>query len=216
MGQELKLDLSKAKPYLAEREIAMLAPQVKLAHEQLHQKTGAGNDFLGWVELPKNYNREEFQQVVEVAKQIKDQAEVLVVIGIGGSYLGARAAIELLNNSFYGQLDAKQRKTPLILYAGQNISSTYMAELLELLAEKDFAVNVISKSGTTTEPAVAFRLLKELLIKKYGAEGAKKRIYATTDGARGALKKMADTEGYVQFVIQDEVGGRYAVLSPGG
>ena len=216
MGQELKLDLSKAKPYLEEREISMLAGQVKLAHEQLHQKTGAGNDFLGWVELPKKYNREEFQQVVEVAARIKDQAEVLVVIGIGGSYLGARAAIELLNNSFYSQLDAKQRQTPLILYAGQNISATYMAELLDLLAEKDFAVNVISKSGTTTEPAVAFRLLKELLVKKYGVDGAKKRIYATTDGARGALKKMADTEGYVQFVIPDDVGGRYSVLTPVG
>jgi glucose-6-phosphate isomerase len=216
MSNKIALDLSKAKPFIGEQEIGMLAGQVQLAHEMLHKKTGPGNDFLGWVELPLKYDKKEFQAIIKAAEQIKDNSEVLVVIGIGGSYLGARAAIDLLNHSFYNQLSAAKRKYPQIFFLGQTISPTYTAELLELLAEKDFSVNVISKSGTTTEPAIAFRLIKELLVKKYGVEGAKARIYATTDKSKGALEKTAIAEGYPQFVIPDDVGGRYSVLTPVG
>lgn len=216
MSNKIVLDLSKTKPFIGPQEVNMLAGQVQLAHEMLHKKTGPGNDFLGWVDLPVNYDKQEFQAVIKAAKQIQDSSEVLVVIGIGGSYLGARAAIDLLNHSFYNQLSAEKRKGPQIFYLGQTISPTYTAELLDLLADKDFSVNIISKSGTTTEPAIAFRLIKELLVKKYGAAGAKSRIYATTDKAKGALKKTAVSEGYPQFIIPDDVGGRYSVLTPVG
>ncbi|MCL6590443.1 MAG: glucose-6-phosphate isomerase [Firmicutes bacterium] len=216
MAKELKLDLSKAKPFINDQELEMMGPQVKLAHELLHNKTGPGNYYLGWLDLPVKYDRKEFQDILQAAQKIKDHYEALVVIGIGGSYLGARAAIDLLSHSFYNQLDSAKRKTPQIFYLGQTISPIYTAELLDILAEKDFAVNVISKSGTTTEPAVAFRLIKELLEKKHGPAGAKSRIFATTDRARGALKKLAVTEGYTQFVIPDEIGGRYSVLTPVG
>lgn len=216
MANKLTLDLSKAQPFLNPGELAMLAVQVKQAHELLHNKTGAGNDFVGWVELPAKYDKQEFQAILKAARQIQDSSEALLVIGIGGSYLGARAAIELLNHSFYNQLNKAERKWPRLFYLGQTISPTYSAELLDILGELDFSVNVISKSGTTTEPAIAFRLIKELLVKKYGKDGAKKRIYATTDRARGALKKLADNEGYTQFVIPDDVGGRYSVLTPVG
>jgi glucose-6-phosphate isomerase len=216
MAKELKLDLTKTKPFITDTEIVMMADQVKLAHEALHNKTGAGNYFTGWVDLPTKYDRQEFQAILNAAQKIQDTSEVLVVIGIGGSYLGARAAIDLLNHSFVNQMDNNKRKYPRIFYLGQTISPTYTAELLDLLAEKDFSVNVISKSGTTTEPAVAFRLIKNLLVKKYGEAEAKNRIYATTDKARGALKKLANTEGYPTFVIPDEVGGRYSVLTAVG
>ncbi len=216
MSSQLKLDLSKTKPFIGEHEVAMLSGQVALAHEMLHNKSGPGNDFLGWVDLPIKYDKQEFQAVLMAAEQIKDKSEALVVIGIGGSYLGARAAIELLNNTFYNQLNREKRKTPLILYLGQTISPTYTAELLDLLEGIDFSVNVISKSGTTTEPAIAFRIIRELLVKKYGETEAKSRIYATTDKSKGALKKLADTERYTQFVIPDDVGGRYSVLTPVG
>lgn len=216
MASQIKLDLSKARPFIGEHEVGMLQEQVKLAHEMLHQKTGPGNDFLGWVELPVNYDKKEFQAVIKAAEQIRKDSQVLVVIGIGGSYLGARAAIDLLNHSFYNQLSAEKRQGPQILYLGNTISPTYTGELLDLLADKDFSVNVISKSGTTTEPAIAFRLIKELLVKKYGETGAKARIYATTDKSKGALKKTAISEGYTQFVIPDDVGGRYSVLTPVG
>jgi glucose-6-phosphate isomerase len=216
MSDKLVLDLSKTKPFLGDHEVNMLSGQVQLAHEMLHNKTGPGNDFLGWVDLPVTYDKQEFQAVLKAAEQIKDNSEALVVVGIGGSYLGARAAIDLLNHSFYNQLSGPQRKYPQIFYLGQTISPTYTAELLDILADKDFSVNVISKSGTTTEPAIAFRLIKELLVKKYGTAGAKNRIYATTDKARGALKKTAVSEGYPQFVIPDDVGGRYSVLTPVG
>ncbi len=216
MSNQIKLDLSKTKPFIGEHEVNMLQGQVKLAHEMLHQKTGPGNDFLGWVELPVGYDKQEFQAVIKAAEQIRKDSQVLVVIGIGGSYLGARAAIDLLNHTFYNQLSDEKRRNPQILYLGNTISPTYTAELLDLLADKDFSVNVISKSGTTTEPAIAFRLIKELLVKKYGQAGAKARIYATTDKARGALKKTAISEGYTQFVIPDDVGGRYSVLTPVG
>ncbi len=216
MASQIKLDLSKARAFMGDHEVGMLQGQVKLAHEMLHQKTGPGNDFLGWVELPVNYDKKEFQAVIKAAEQIRKDSQVLVVIGIGGSYLGARAAIDLLNHSFYNQLGAEKRQGPRILYLGNTISPTYTGELLDLLADKDFSVNVISKSGTTTEPAIAFRLIKELLVKKYGETGAKARIYATTDKSRGALKKTAISEGYTQFEIPDDVGGRYSVLTPVG
>lgn len=216
MTRELILDLSKTKPWIEEPEWGSIAGQVKLAHNLLHQGGGAGSDFLGWVELPQNYDHHEFEAIRQAASQIADQAEALVVIGIGGSYLGARAAIEVLNHSFDPILSREKRKHPQVFYMGQTISPTYTAELLEILAEKDFAVNIISKSGTTTEPAIAFRLIKELLVKKYGQSGARQRIYATTDRAKGALKKLADAEGYPQFVIPDDVGGRYSVLTPVG
>lgn len=214
--KNLSLNLSKTAPYIEAEEMKLMASQVLICHEQLHKGSGAGSDFLGWVELPVNYDKTEFQAIQKAAKQIRESSEALVVVGIGGSYLGARAAIEMLNHSFYNQYPGQKRSYPQIYYLGQTISPTYTAELLEVLAEKDFSVNIISKSGTTTEPAIAFRLIKELLVKKYGAEGAKKRIYATTDSTKGALKKLADTEGYTQFVIPDDVGGRYSVLTPVG
>ncbi len=216
MSHAIALDLSKTQPLVQTHELSNLSGQIRLAHQLLHEGTGAGNDFLGWVNLPNEYDRAEFTAILQAAKKIRDTAEVLVVIGIGGSYLGARAAIEMLNHSFFNQLCPEHRKAPQIFYLGHTISPTYTAELLEILAERDFAVNVISKSGTTTEPAVAFRLIKELLVKKYGPAGARERIYATTDRAKGALKKLADTEGYTQFVIPDDVGGRYSVLTPVG
>ncbi len=214
--KNIGLDLSKTAPFILSEEFKLMEGQAHAAHDALHQGTGAGGDFLGWVELPVNYDVQELKAIQAAAQEIRDTSEAFVVIGIGGSYLGARAAIEMLNHSFYNQVQAVLKKTPQIYYLGQTISSTYTAELLEVLAEKDFAVNVISKSGTTTEPAIAFRLIKDLLVKKYGAEGAKRRIYATTDRAKGALKKLADAEGYQQFVIPDNVGGRYSVLTPVG
>ena len=216
MKQDLKLNLSKTAPYIDAAEMKLMESQVRAAHEMLHQGTGAGSDFLGWVELPVKYDKKEFEAIQQAAREIRETSEALVVIGIGGSYLGARAAIEMLSHSFANQYPEGKRSNPQIYYLGHTISPTYTAELLELLAEKDFTVNVISKSGTTTEPAIAFRLIKELLIKKYGAAGAKRRIYATTDRAKGALKKLADAEGYTQFVIPDDVGGRYSVLTPVG
>jgi glucose-6-phosphate isomerase len=216
MGKSLIFDYSKTAPFLSEAELSRMGEQVKLAHQLLHSRKGPGNDYLGWIDLPVNYDRSEFKRIQTAARKIGESAEALVVIGIGGSYLGARAAIDLLNHSFYNNRKRSQRGYPEIYYLGQTISPTYTAELLELLAEKDFAVNIISKSGTTTEPAIAFRLIKELLVKKYGAEGARSRIYATTDRARGALKQLAQNEGYTQFTIPDDVGGRYSVLTPVG
>ncbi len=216
MKKDLSLNLSKTAPYIEAEEMKLMESQVRAAHDLLHKGIGAGSDFLGWVELPVKYDTTEFQAIQKAAEEIRETSEALVVIGIGGSYLGARAAIEMLNHSFYNQFPGRKRSNPQIYYLGQTISPTYTAELLEVLAEKDFAVNVISKSGTTTEPAIAFRLIKELLVKKYGIDGAKRRIYATTDRAKGALKKLADAEGYTQFVIPDDVGGRYSVLTPVG
>lgn len=213
---QLKFDYSKALPFLSQHEVDYLAEPVALAHRQLHDKTGAGSDYLGWVDLPEQYDKEEFARIQAAARQIQSDSEALVVIGIGGSYLGARAAIEMLTNSFYNVQDKSQRKTPQIFYAGNNISSTYTKHLLQLLEGKDFSVNVISKSGTTTEPAIAFRIFRDVLEKKYGKDGARKRIYATTDQAKGALKTLADAEGYESFVIPDDVGGRYSVLTAVG
>ncbi len=216
MSTKLSLDLSKIKSFLNEHEISYLQPMVSEAHNMLHNKTGAGNDFVGWVDLPVNYDKEEFARIKKAAEKIKSNSDVLIVIGIGGSYLGARAAIEGLSHSFYNSLPKAKRGTPHIFFAGNNISSTYMADLLEAIDGMDVSVNVISKSGTTTEPAIAFRIFKDYLEKKYGKEGAKERIFATTDKARGALKSLADAEGYETFVIPDDVGGRFTVLTPVG
>jgi glucose-6-phosphate isomerase len=212
----VKYDYKPALPFVQQHEIDYSAAAVRLAHEQLHAKSGAGSDYLGWIDLPTNYNRDEFARIKQAAERIRSDSEALVVIGIGGSYLGARAAIEMLTNPFNSVLSKEQRNAPHIFYAGNNISSTYMAQLLQALEGKDFSVNVISKSGTTTEPAVAFRIFKEALETKYGKEAARKRIYATTDMAKGALKKLADAEGYESFVIPDDVGGRYSVLTAVG
>jgi glucose-6-phosphate isomerase len=199
-----------------QHEIDYFREPVKLAHEQLHRGTGAGSDYLGWIELPNQYDKAEFARIHEAAKRIQSDSDALVVIGIGGSYLGARAAIEMLSHSFYNMLPKDKRKTPEVYFVGNNISSTYVTHLLQLLEGKDVSVNVISKSGTTTEPAIAFRIFRELLERKYGKDGARKRIYATTDREKGALKKLADAEGYETFVIPDDVGGRYSVLTAVG
>jgi len=213
----LKFDYSKALNFFNEQEVKNMEGYVKVAHDQLHNKTGIGSDFLGWVDLPTNYDKEEFSRIKEASKKIQGNSEVLVVIGIGGSYLGARAAIEMLNDSFYNFYE-KDRKTPQIFFVGHTISSSYTQELVNYLKTtgKDFSVNVISKSGTTTEPAIAFRIFKELLEEKYGKEGARERIFATTDKARGALKSLADDEGYETFVVPDDIGGRFTVLTAVG
>ena len=216
MKKGLTFDLSKTAPMLEEHEIMYMSEYVKTAHDMLHNKTGAGNDFLGWVDLPVNYDKAEFERIKKVAEKIKSDSDVLIVIGIGGSYLGARAAIEMLTSNFHNALDSDKRNVPKIFYVGNNISSTYMCDLLEAIEGKDISVNVISKSGTTTEPAIAFRILKGYMEKKYGKEEAKKRIFATTDAEKGALKTLADAEGYETFVIPDDVGGRFSVLTPVG
>ncbi|MBQ7077057.1 MAG: glucose-6-phosphate isomerase [Lachnospiraceae bacterium] len=206
----------KADAFVSKNDIEGLKSSVLKAREALVNKSGAGNDFVGWVDLPVNYDKEEFKRIKAAAEKIKSDSDVLIVIGIGGSYLGARAAIEALRHSFYNSVSKNVRKTPEIYYAGNSISETYLADLIDVLENKDFSINVISKSGTTTEPAIAFRVLKELLIKKYGAKEAAKRIYATTDKARGALKTLADAEGYETFVVPDDIGGRYSVLTAVG
>lgn len=212
----IRFDYSKALPFFGEHEITYLQDAVKVAHHSLHEQTGAGNDFLGWIDLPVNYDKEEFARVQKSAAKIKSDSDVLLVIGIGGSYLGARAAIEMLNHSFYNILPKDRRSAPQVIFVGNNISSSYMKDVMDLLEEKDFSINVISKSGTTTEPAIAFRIFRKLLEEKYGKEEAKKRIYATTDKARGALKTVATEEGYESFVIPDDIGGRYSVLTAVG
>ena len=216
MSNSISLDLSKVAPYLQETEIDYMAEMVQTAHDKLHNGTGAGSDFLGWVDLPVNYDKEEFARIKKSAEKIKNDSDVLIVIGIGGSYLGARAAIEMLTSNFHNALDNDKRKAPKIFYVGNNISSTYMADLLQAIDGKDVSLNIISKSGTTTEPAIAFRILREYVEKKYGVEEAKKRIYATTDKAKGALKTLADAEGYETFVVPDDVGGRFSVLTAVG
>lgn len=216
MISNLSLDLSKLDSFLNENEITYLQPMVTEAHNMLHNKTGQGNDFLGWIDLPIDYSKEEFARIKKAAEKIKNNSEVLIVIGIGGSYLGARATIETLSHTFYNSVSKEKRNLPNIFFVGNNISSTYMADLLETIEGKDISVNVISKSGTTTEPAIAFRIFKDYLEKKYGKDGAKERIYATTDKEKGALKSLADAEGYETFVIPDDVGGRFSVLTPVG
>ena len=215
MGK-IKFDYSKAMNFFTEEEVLSMQEFVDVAHNMVHEKTGLGNDFLGWVELPNNYDKEEFDRIKKAAEKIKSDSDVLLVIGIGGSYLGARAAIEMCSHSFRNNLNKEDRNAPEIYFVGNNISSTYMMDLLDVIKDKDVSINVISKSGTTTEPAIAFRIFKDFLEKKYGKEEASKRIYATTDAKKGALKKLADEEGYETFVIPDDVGGRFSVLTPVG
>lgn len=208
----ISFDYSNALNFLKTEELDHLSEFVNVAHNRLHEKRGAGSDFLGWVDLPVNYDKEEFARIKAAAERIKEHSDVLVVIGIGGSYLGAKSAIDALSHSFHNQISGNTQ----IYFAGQNISSTYISHLLEVIEGKDISVNVISKSGTTTEPAIAFRIFKDYLEKRYGKEEARNRIFATTDQARGALKKLADEEGYETFVIPDDVGGRYSVLTAVG
>lgn len=216
MGREVSFDYSKAAGFVKEEEIQNIKSAVLGAKEMLLNKSGAGSDFLGWVDLPVEYDREEFARIKKAAEKIQHDSDVLLVVGIGGSYLGARAAIEFLSHSFYNNLSKGKRKTPEIYFVGNSISSKYIRDLQELLDGKDFSVNIISKSGTTTEPAIAFRVFKKMLIEKYGREEASKRIYATTDQARGALKNLANEEGYESFVVPDDVGGRFSVLTAVG
>ena len=207
MGNKVTFDYSKAMKFIGENEIESMKPIVAEAKKTLVSKTGAGNDFLGWIDLPVDYDKEEFARIEKAAEKIKGDSDVLLVIGIGGSYLGARAAIEFLRHSFYNNLPKEVRKTPEIYFVGNSISSTYLTHLIELVGDRDFSINIISKSGTTTEPAIAFRIFKEMAEKKYGKEEAAKRIYATTDKAKGALKHLSDEEGYETFVVPDDVGG---------
>lgn len=216
MGNEIVFDYSKASGFIREEEIKNMKGAVLGAKDVLLGKTGAGNDFLGWIDLPVDYDKEEFARIKQAAEKIKQDSDVLLVIGIGGSYLGARAAIEFLSHSFYNVLPKGARKTPEIYFVGNSISSKYIKDLQDVLEGKDFSINIISKSGTTTEPAIAFRVFKEMLISKYGREEANKRIYATTDKAKGALKNLANEEGYESFVVPDDVGGRFSVLTAVG
>ncbi len=216
MGREVTFDYSKAAGFISAEELENVKTQVLAAKDVLTSKSGAGNDFLGWIDLPVDYDKDEFDRIKKAAAKIQSDSDVLLVIGIGGSYLGARAAIEFLSHSFYNILDKEDRKTPEIYFVGNSISSKYIRDLQDLLKGKDFSINIISKSGTTTEPAIAFRVFKELLIEKYGKEEANKRIYATTDKARGALKSLANQEGYESFVVPDDVGGRFSVLTAVG
>ena len=214
--KQLSFDYSNALSFFSEHELDNLAEEVMLAHKRLHEKTGAGSDFLGWVDLPTAYDREEYQRIKQAAAKIRSDSEVFLVIGIGGSYLGARAAIEMLNNGFYNLLPDHKRGGPQIFFVGHNLSGTYLAELMQLIEGKEVSINVISKSGTTTEPALAFRILREHLEKRYGGDEAARRIYVTTDQEKGALKALADRKGYQTFVIPDDVGGRYSVLTAVG
>ena len=213
---KLSLDLSNVSSFVSEEKLMGMEEEVKAAVKTLEEGTGAGNDFLGWINLPTDYDKEEFDRIKKAAEKIKADSDVLVVVGIGGSYLGARAAIELLSHTFYNKLSKEERKAPEVYFAGNSISGTYLAHLIQVIGDRDFSVNVISKSGTTTEPAIAFRIFKEMLEKKYGVEEARKRIYATTDAAKGALKKLSTEEGYETFTIPDNVGGRFSVLTPVG
>ncbi len=209
----VKLNDKYLRQFVGENEYKGIASSVETAHKTLSEKSGLGNDFLGWVTLPSDYDREEFERIKKAAEKIKKDSEVLIVIGIGGSYLGARAAIEALKSTLYNSL---KKDTPEIYFVGNSISPTYLSEVISLVEGRDFSVNVISKSGTTTEPALAFRVFREMLEQKYGAEGAKGRIYATTDKARGTLKELSNRNGYETFVIPDDVGGRYSVLTAVG
>ena len=213
---KVTFDYSKAGCFVSEHEVESMKVLAEAAKETLVSKSGAGNDFLGWIDLPVNYDKEEFDRIKKAADKIKNDSDVLLVIGIGGSYLGARAAIDFLGHPFYNNLRKEDRKTPEIYYVGNSISSSYIKGLIDVIGNRDFSINMISKSGTTTEPAIAFRVFKEMLEKKYGKEEAAKRIYATTDKARGALKKVADEEGYAEFVVPDDVGGRFSVLTAVG
>ncbi|MDE6964329.1 MAG: glucose-6-phosphate isomerase [Lachnospiraceae bacterium] len=213
---KVTFDYSKAASFVKEHEVESMKELALDAKELLVSKKGAGNDFLGWIDLPVDYDKEEFDRIKKAAEKIKSDSEVLLVIGIGGSYLGARAAIEFLRHSFYNVVSKEIRKTPEIYFVGNSISSTYIRHLMDVIGERDFSINMISKSGTTTEPAIAFRVFKAMMEKKYGKEEAAKRIYATTDKAKGSLKNLATEEGYETFVVPDDVGGRFSVLTAVG
>ena len=213
---KVTFDYSKTAPFISANEVELMKKLTLDAKELLVSKTGAGNDFLGWLDLPVEYDKVEFDRIKKAAAKIQGDSEVLLVIGIGGSYLGARAAIEFLRHSFYNVVSKEIRKTPEIYFVGNSISSTYIKHLIDVIGERDFSINMISKSGTTTEPAIAFRVFKEMAEKKYGKAGAAKRIYATTDKARGSLKNLATEEGYETFVVPDDVGGRFSVLTAVG
>ena len=216
MSKKVTFDYAKAAPFVSDNEVEIMQKLTLDAKDLLLSRKGAGNDFLGWIDLPVDYDKEEFARIKKAAEKIQKDSEVLLVIGIGGSYLGARAAIEFLRHSFYNMVDKSIRKTPEIYFVGNSISSTYIKHLMDVIGDRDFSVNMISKSGTTTEPAIAFRVFKEMLEKKYGKAEAAKRIYATTDKARGSLKKLATEEGYETFVVPDDVGGRFSVLTAVG
>ncbi len=210
----IKLDFKPSN--VTKKMIGEYNKKVKKIHEELHKRADDPDDFVGWLNLPTDYDKNEFKRIKQAAKKIAKESEILVVIGIGGSYLGARAVIESLTSTFYNLLPEKQRKYPQILYVGNNLSPNYMNELIDYIGNKDFSVNVISKSGTTTEPAIAFRIFREILENKYGIDEARSRIYATTDKEKGALKTLAENEGYEQFVVPDNIGGRYSVLTAVG
>ena len=216
MGKEIVFDYSKTAGFISEEEMKNMKSIVMGAKDVLTAKSGAGNDYLGWIDLPVDYDKEEFARIKKATEKIQGDSDVLLVIGIGGSYLGARAAIEFLSHSFYNVLDKSVRKTPEIYFCGNSISSTYLKHLMDVVGDRDFSINMISKSGTTTEPAIAFRVFKEKLEAKYGKKGAAERIYATTDKAKGSLKHLSDEEGYETFVVPDDVGGRFSVLTAVG
>lgn len=211
---EIKIDLKNAG--IDKKEIMKYKEQVENIHKDLHRRKDDEKDFVGWLDLPTNYDKKEFKRIQTAAKRINKDSDILLVIGIGGSYLGARAVIEALSSSFYQMQTLKQRKHTLVLYAGNNLNPNYINELIEVIGDKDFSINVISKSGTTTEPAIAFRIFREILENKYGIDEARSRIYVTTDKAKGALKTLSDEEGYETFVIPDNIGGRFSVLTPVG
>ena len=210
----IKLKLSGTENFVRNEEYAKIQPAVKMASDLLYSGKGAGNDYIGWVDLPNNYDKDEFERIKKAAKKIQSNSEVLIVIGIGGSYLGGRAALEFVNGVNFNK--KVHKGIPEVYFVGNSISSDYLSDIIEILGDRDFSINVISKSGTTTEPAIAFRIFKKIIEDKYGKEGAKERIFATTDKARGALKSMCNTEGYETFVIPDDVGGRFSVLTPVG
>lgn len=216
MAKTINFDFTNTEFMATKEEVNAMSTRVGVAKRVLLDKTGEGKDFLGWIDLPVDYDKEEFDRIKKAATRIQGDSDVLIVIGIGGSYLGARAAIEALRHSFYNNVSKEIRKTPEIYYCGNNISSTYLAQLMDVIGDKDFSVNVISKSGTTTEPAIAFRIFKKKLEEKYGKAEAAKRIYATTDKAVGALKELATEEGFETFVVPDDVGGRFSVLTAVG
>ena len=201
---------------IEEKEIEKQIPFIEASHQILEERSGPGNEFLGWVDLPSKVNEKEIEKIQNVAKEIQDNSDVFIVIGIGGSYLGARATLEALNHTFYNELYQEDRQTPKIYYVGNNISSSYILDLLDIIKDKDISINIISKSGITTEPAIAFRILKEFMEDKYGKKEAKNRIYATTDAEKGALRDLIKIEGYEDFVIPDDIGGRYSIFTPVG
>ncbi|NLA66557.1 MAG: glucose-6-phosphate isomerase [Clostridiaceae bacterium] len=212
----IRLNTTNLMTFIDAEEIEHMAPQIEVAHHMLHKKNGPGNDFLGWLDLPVEYDKEEFRRIRTAAAKIRKESDILLVIGIGGSYLGARAAIELLGHSFSNATDKKTRKAPMVLFCGNSISATYFSDLMDLLEGKRVSVNIISKSGTTTEPAIAFRVIRAYMEKRYGRQEARNRIYATTDRSKGALKGLSDQEGYESFVVPDDIGGRYSVLTAVG